>query len=729
MGTITPLDALGACRALQRVERSTVEALASLARVESSPADTQLIVWGESPDALRVVIDGEVLVTRAVVGGGPPSTRSLRRGGIFAEGAAVQDTPANISARAISARTTTAATVLAIPYASLGARLKTSPALREALVDLATVRDHEREIVAALKRSSLADATFMRRLRERLDEADVVRFARGETLVTQGAAPYGAFYLLEGGIEQVHREGDVATVVDTVFAGEILCDYAMFTGVLEPLTGRAAQDLQIVRFPSRSKRATVRAPSATSTLHVRAIVGPANEGVSDLAALLTRQLRDVHNGAISLLRVRLGDSASPPAPSNAPVIELTVPADARAGDALGAALAAFNRTTAMALFDTSSLTDEQAAWVAPQVGSVVHVQRDPDDAVRFAAMRELDAVRVGLVAAAGVKPWAPATLRLPRGAAFSTARAGTEAFEAAARVGRAITGRRVGVALGGGGAWGYAHVGLLRGMAARGVPVDVLAGCSFGAVVGAYFAALGDVGLDRVKVAGPRLSRAVHLALISSQSVSYVLERELGTHYVESLLRPYFPVATEISSGAQRTIRFGALHDGVRASGAFPGIFSPVTSAGARLVDGGIVNNVPEDVPAREGAQLVIASNIVSAPSKEPVPQPLFKGAAGRFLHELEPIQRVRDVVRSMLVLMHTAGAGDAYLADVQFSPPVPPVVPWDFSQADRVIDHASESLERALIDIEGRWRLLAAPRLPGQQRELDDEPSIALAL
>ncbi len=720
MGTIAPLDALRACRALQQVETSTLEVLASEARVDSYPADTQLITWGERPEALRVVIDGEVLVTRAVVGGGAPSSRSLRRGGVFAEGAAVQPSPANIGARA-----TTAATVLAVPYASLTRCVAVSSALREALVDLATVRDHEREIVAALKRSSLAGATLMRRLRERLDEADVRHYPAGATLVTQGAAPFGAFFLLEGGIEQVRHEGARATVVDTVFAGEILCDYAMLSGVTEPLEVRATGEVQIVRFPSLEARASARAAQTATTVDVRALVGPANEGVSDVAALITRQLRDVHGDAVSLLRVRFGEGASSPAtPADAPVIELSVPADARAGEALGAALARFNRTTAMALLDATSLTEEQAAWIAPQVQSLVHMQRDPDDAIPFAAMRELDVLRVGLVAGAGVKPWVPATLRLPRGAAFARARAGSEAFEAVARVGRAMTGRRVGVALGGGGAWGYAHVGLLRGMARRGVPVDVLAGCSFGAVVGAYYAALGDAGLDRVKVAGPTLSNAVHLALISSRSVSYVLERELGTHYVESLLKPYFPVATEISSGAQRTIRSGALHEGVRASGAFPGIFSPVTSTGGRLVDGGIVNNVPEDVPAREGAQLVVASNIVSAPAKEPVPQPLFKGGAGRFLHELEPIQRVRDVVRSMLVLMHTAGAGDAYLADVQFSPPVPPVVPWDFSQADRVIEHARESLERALVDIEGRWRLLAAPLMPGQERD-EDSPAV----
>ncbi len=100
----------------------------------------------------------------------------------------------------------------------------------------------------------------------------------------------------------------------------------------------------------------------------------------------------------------------------------------------------------------------------------------------------------------------------------------------------------------------------------------------------------------------------------------------------------------------------------------------------------------------------------------------MFQGHWGRALHEFDPIQRVRDLVRSMLVLMHTAGASDAYLADVTFSPPVPDVVPWDLSQADRVIEHARESLDRSLAEIESRWRALAEPLLPGQERDDEEE-------
>lgn len=714
MGTTAPLAALRACRALHRVDTATLEALAASARVETLPADTRLVAWGEAPTALYVVLDGEVALTRATAGGGS-SSRTLRRAGIFSEGGAVQSPPAHIGARL-----TSASTVLSIPYASLAPVLAASATLREALLDLATVRDHEREIVAALRRSSLAGATLMRRLRERLDEADVEHHAAGATLVAQGSKPFGAFFLLDGSLEQVRHEGAAATVVDTVYAGEVLCDYALLTGVPEPLELRASAPVQIVRFPSLDARAAT-ATTATTTVDVRALVGPSDEGVTELGRVIVAQLRGTHGDAISKLRLRFGEvSDARVEPSNAPMIDVTLPADARAGEALGAQLTRYNRFTAMALVDATGLTDEQASWIAPQLRGVIHAQRHPDDPIPQGSLRELDALRVGLVSGAGTKPWAPATLRLPRGAAFGAARPGSDVHEAIARVGRSLTGRRVGVALGGGGAWGYAHVGLLKGMAARGIPVDVLAGCSFGAVVGAYYAALGDRGLDQVKSSGPRLSRAVHLAMISSESVSRTVEKELGTHFIESLLRPYFPVATDISSGAQRTIRLGGLHEGVRASGAFPGMFTPVTSASGRLVDGGIVNNVPEDVPAREGAQLVIASNIVSAPSKEPVPTPMFEGRWGRALHEFDPIQRVRDLVRSMLVLMHTAGASDAYLADVTFSPPVPDVVPWDFSQADRVIEHARESLDRSLAEIDARWRALAAPLLPGQER--DDE-------
>ncbi len=435
------LEVLHECHALARVDAPTREALVSACTVQPVAADEELIEWGPPPREFFMVADGEVVLTRAVRGGAAPSNRVLRRGALFG-GAAV----AGLPARLMSARTLCPSTVLRLPGEALHPLVAASRSLAEAIHDLATLRDHEREIVAALKRSSLAGAVNMRRLRDRLDEAVVERFPAGATIVTQGAPAFGAFYLLRGALEAVRHEGGAAVVVDTVHAGEILCDLALSRHVPEPLELRARDAVEVVRIPSlqRSRgRASVSAAAPrASAVDLRAVVGPAGVAPGPFGELLVEQLREAYRDAASLVRVRFDGAAKAAAPDDAPVLEVSLPADGRAGEAFGEFLARHATTTALAVLDTTGLTDAQVAAIAPCVREVVHLQRGPDDDVRFAPLRALHRVRVGLVGAAGDKPWAPGTLRLRLPPRHASAREDARYAAAVARVGRAITGRR-----------------------------------------------------------------------------------------------------------------------------------------------------------------------------------------------------------------------------------------------------------------------------------------------
>ncbi len=726
--------AFSACLVFKRndkhtLDAGTLDALAKLATVVEFASGAEIVTWGRATDAVHIVAEGEVILTRGVRADGPPSTHVLRRGGMYGEGGASQESPRHIGVRA-----TCKTTVVALPYEGLEALMRRSPRLTELLSEFARVRDHEHEIVSALRRSDLAGAAHMRRLRQHFDEVDIEHFEKGSTLVKQGEASFGTFYLLSGTLESVRHEGATAHVVDTVHAGEILCDYALLHNIPEPLELRTLTPVAIVRIPRVVAGQSLSASSggaAALTVKIRALVGPPrpdpNPSLSRIGALLVDQLRARYNDAITLLSLSFDDNVDEARnradPANRPSLTLSLPRSREAGAALQKALARYNRALAVALLDTSNLTDEEAGWIAPHIRSVVQLQSQPDEEVRFTKLRGLPTTRVGLVdRGSGHGAWAPAALRLPRDYVVAP-RERRDISEAVERIGRAMTRRRVGVALGGGGAWGYAHVSLLQRMHASRVPVDVVAGCSFGAVVGAYYAALGPTQFDQVKRDGRALSVAVSWSILSSTAVSKEIKKLLGAHHIESLLTPYFPVATEVASGTQYTMRSGPLEDGVRASGAFPGMFTPVTSATGRLVDGGIINNVPEDVPDGEGAQLVVASNIVSSPPTERLGAPHFGGPSGRLMHEFNPFSRMRDVVRSMLVLMHSAGARDAHLADVTFAPPVPDVLPWDFSKPDAVIDHAQGSLEKTLVDIVAKWVDLARPITPerGELKALDD--------
>jgi predicted acylesterase/phospholipase RssA len=293
------------------------------------------------------------------------------------------------------------------------------------------------------------------------------------------------------------------------------------------------------------------------------------------------------------------------------------------------------------------------------------------------------------------------------------------------RWGRILTDRTVGVALGGGGAWGFAHLTLIRHMHAAGVPIDMISGSSFGALVGAFYCHAGLDGLDQLLRLGREANRAVAASWLSSRALARFVDEQLGGARLEDLEVPLFPVVTDLASSTQDVVWSGTLGQGVRASGAFPGMYTPVTGGGVHWVDGGFVNNVPASVLLEEGADLIVASNIVAAPAPAPPPEPLFGGDLGRLLHELNPIQRALDLVRAGFVLMHTAGARESDLADVAYeSDPVElPLherrslrdrilrgwIPfWDFTAGPHVAEKATAKVLIAVDQIKGRWEQLS---------------------
>ena len=181
----------------------------------------------------------------------------------------------------------------------------------------------------------------------------------------------------------------------------------------------------------------------------------------------------------------------------------------------------------------------------------------------------------------------------------------------------AMPGPRVGLALGGGSARGWAHIGVIRALEEAGIVPVVVAGCSIGAVVGASYAA---GGLDRLesfaraltkrRVLGlldPRLPRS---GLIAGNRLRQRLAEDLGERRIEDLPIRFGCVATEFDSGREIHLTEGALVEAVRASYAIPGLFPPVASEGRLLMDGTLVNPVPVALARALGAEIVICVNL-----------------------------------------------------------------------------------------------------------------------
>src|SRR5262245_5555930 len=176
---------------------------------------------------------------------------------------------------------------------------------------------------------------------------------------------------------------------------------------------------------------------------------------------------------------------------------------------------------------------------------------------------------------------------------------------------------KIGLALGGGSARGWAHIGVLRALNEAGIHPDIVAGTSIGAVVGGCYVA-GELSalekfareLTRRKVLGFLDFNFSGSGLITGQRVCNVLDARMKSVTIEELPKRFVAVATEIGTGHEVWLSRGRLVDAMRASYALPGIFRPVAINGRWLFDGALVNPVPVSVCRALGARYVIAVNV-----------------------------------------------------------------------------------------------------------------------
>jgi NTE family protein len=175
----------------------------------------------------------------------------------------------------------------------------------------------------------------------------------------------------------------------------------------------------------------------------------------------------------------------------------------------------------------------------------------------------------------------------------------------------------IGIALGGGAARGWAHIGVLKTLAAVGLEPDIVAGTSIGAVAGACFItgrldALEDFAcaLTRRRIFGFLDINFSGSGLITGQRLNARLEEHLRDFTIEQLDRKFVAVATELGTGHEVWLNKGSLVNALQASFALPGIFRPVQINGRWLIDGALVNPIPVSVCRALGARIVIAVNL-----------------------------------------------------------------------------------------------------------------------
>jgi len=342
---------------------------------------------------------------------------------------------------------------------------------------------------------------------------------------------------------------------------------------------------------------------------------------------------------------------------------------------------------------------------------VTHAEAARHGQFRVEALR----VRPGLT---GLPHTGPNTVRIPQDASAASAfwRAGDPRVlrdeasglgRASRRVARTLQGRSVGLALGGGGALGFAHIGLIRVMRAAGVPIDYVAGSSFGSLVAGIYAAGGLDALDALIRERGRLQAHVWGAMLWSHLSARFVDSLVGSRQMAETEIAFLPVSMDLLTGRQIVLSHGTIGEGVRSSSCLPGPFAAYRTGSWRLADGGIINNVPASVTWEAGAHFIVASNIIP---KSTSPSSRLPDA----LSDLESqVHRFDDMLRSMYLLMSQAGRDRATLADYVFDLDLPGYSIQDVRRGDVIAAAGQRQAERQIGDILEAYRTDIAARAP----------------
>ena len=257
---------------------------------------------------------------------------------------------------------------------------------------------------------------------------------------------------------------------------------------------------------------------------------------------------------------------------------------------------------------------------------------------------------------------------------------------------------KVGVALGGGAAKGFAHIGVLKMLEANGFAPAVVAGTSAGSVVGALYASGMNafelqekaVALDEAKIRDLQLSSG---GLVQGQKLEDYVNAQVRRKPLEQLPKSFVAVATRLEDGERTVFARGNTGQAVRASSSVPGVFQPVVIGKHHFVDGGIVSPVPVDAARQLGADVVIAVDI-SNKARGQTPGHLL-GALGQ----------------SIAIMGQKLGQAELARADVVIRPQVLDIGPADFSQRAQAIVEGEKAALAAMPQIRARIAQLQTER------------------
>ena len=255
-----------------------------------------------------------------------------------------------------------------------------------------------------------------------------------------------------------------------------------------------------------------------------------------------------------------------------------------------------------------------------------------------------------------------------------------------------MPGKKIGLALSGGGARGFAHIGVLQVLVERGIEIDMVAGTSAGSIVGGALAAgmtTREISAMAARVGWTNMTRPSlsPLGLLSNAPMGSFIKREFPVKRFEDLVLPFAAVACDLDTGAEVVFKqTGDLALAIRSSCAVPGVFSPIRDElGRLLVDGGVVSPIPVDAVRRLGADIVIAVDLMAC------------GATFR----TRPLTAFGMLFQSAMMLLRSASRNQHYTADIVIKPEIAHLRPDQINKREEFIALGRAAALKSLPEIE----------------------------
>jgi NTE family protein len=249
---------------------------------------------------------------------------------------------------------------------------------------------------------------------------------------------------------------------------------------------------------------------------------------------------------------------------------------------------------------------------------------------------------------------------------------------------------RIGLALGGGAARGFAHIGVIQALEDSGIRPDLVVGTSAGSLVAALYAS-GKSGADLARLADSMDESAITdwafpgRGLIRGEALARFVREHTGGKSIEQMVVPLGIVATDLDSGAPILFQRGDPGVAVRASSAVPAVFQPVRIGTREYVDGGLVSPVPVRFARQMGAELVVAVDISAVPDGAPTGDPL------------------RMLLQTFAIMGRSINHFELREADVVLRPRLAGVSGADFAGRKRNIQAGREAALAQLADLRAK--------------------------